>query len=170
MLRFIASALFTCLFTAPALAQDLSWRDVTPKLQGCWDGTGMGGSVSECWLVAEDGRADGLFLMRQDGAPTFSEILTIDDFGEGVEMRLKHVNPDMTGWEEKDDFVRFRLTGVEADQLIFKGLTLRFTGDDQLDIELMMTFGEGEPRAVPFSFTRTAYVVRADSAPTADSD
>lgn len=168
MLRTLCLASSLILLASPALAEDHAWRELTPKLEGCWDGSGMGNPVSECWIVAEDGRADGLFIMRKNGGPYFAEIIAIDDFGAGVEMRLKHVNGDMTGWEEKDDYVSFRLTGVEADRLIFKGLTLTFDGNDRLSADLTMSFGADDIRNVPFNFMRTATLDRSTPRPEAD--
>lgn len=160
MLRSIFLSLSLCAVANTALATDISWQDITPKLEGCWDGKGMGGTVSECWIIAEDGRADGMFLLRTDDKLNFAEILTIDTFGDGVEMRLKHVNPDMTGWEEKDDYTRFQLVSVEHDRLIFKGLTLIFEGDSHLTAELQMTSSEDKVRTVTFDFVRTAHLDR----------
>lgn len=145
---------------APAFGDDIYWRDVTPRLEGCWSGTGMGGEVHECWVVAEDGRADGLFLIRQDNAPLFAEIIAIDDFGEGPQMRLKHVNPDMTGWEEKEEHLTFRLLEVAPNTLTFKGLVLSLEDDDTLNIDLQMRMGDGEARTVPFRFIRTTQMIR----------
>lgn len=167
-IRLFLPALF--IFSVPhtALAADtaknestLDWRNITPKLQGCWDGTGLDGNVSECWLVDSSGRADGMFLLRKEGEPVFAEILVIDDFGEGPQMRLKHVNPDMTGWEDKDDYVRFTLTGTSSDRLDFKGLSLIFDGENKLRAELMMRMKDGV-QMVPFDFTRTGRLSRTD--------
>ncbi|MGJ8558745.1 MAG: DUF6265 family protein [Litorimonas sp.] len=160
MFKSIFLSLSLCAVASTALATDISWRDIMPKLEGCWNGEGMGGTISECWIIAADGRADGMFLLRTGDKPTFAEILTIDAFDDGVEMRLKHVNPDMTGWEDKDDYTRFQLVSVEQDRLIFKGLTLIFKGDSQLTAELQMTSGEDKVRTVTFDFVRTAHLDR----------
>lgn len=78
-------------------------------------------------------------------------------------MRLKHVYGDMTGWEEKDDYVSFKLVSAHADTLTFKGLVLIFDGDDKLRTELKMTMKNGETRLMPFSFRRTAQIARAET-------
>ncbi|MDX1384275.1 MAG: DUF6265 family protein, partial [Thermoanaerobaculia bacterium] len=59
----------------------------------------------------------------------------------------------LTGWEEKDDFVSFRLVKVEEGVAYFHGLTYRRVGDDQLRIFLAMRQG-GELREVDFSLRR----------------
>jgi len=160
MFRSLLVFLALCSLASTAIAAEPNWSDITPRLEGCWDGDGLGGTVSECWVIAENGRADGLFVLRSNNSPNFSEILTIDAFDDGVEMRLKHVGPDMTGWEEKDDFVKFSLLSVEPDRLIFKGLVLIFDGDDHMKAELQMTYGEGDVRTVTFDFVRTAHLNR----------
>lgn len=44
---------------------DLGW------LQGCWEGTGFGNRVEECWMSAPDGRLTGMFQMIEaDGKQT----------------------------------------------------------------------------------------------------
>lgn len=155
MIRLPAVTALCLALATPALAEDLTWRDVTPQLEGCWQGTGLGGEVWECWVVHENGRADGMFLLRKEGAPVFQEILTIDEFENGPQMRLKHVNGDMTGWEEKDDFTKFDFVSAEANQITFKGLTFNFEGDDLL-INLSMRMKDGDVRIMPFEFKRTA--------------
>lgn len=152
-------SLATALTTIPALAQETDWRDVTPRMEGCWEGSGMGGIVSECWLVDASGRADGMYSLYRDGDYVFGEILAMDDFGEGLELRLKHVNADMTGWEEKDDFTRFKVESVTRDQIIFRGLSFAFVGDDEMNIDLTMRTKDGL-KSVPFNFTRISIPAR----------
>lgn len=168
MFRTALAALTACAalsLTTPAAADDMDWRKATHILEGCWEGTGLGGDVAECWIVADDGRADGMFLMRRDGQPAFAEIITIDDFGDGPEMRLKHVHADMTGWEEKDEYVSFRFLSAGPERLTFKGVVLRFDGADIMNTELKMEMKDGEVRTMPFNFTRTASVTRVNPSP-----
>ena len=57
----------------------------------------------------------------------------IAEVGNSIEYRVKHFNPDMTGWEEKAHFIRFPLVAVEEDAWYFDGLTIRRTGPDTAD-------------------------------------
>lgn len=160
MRRLITAGLGLLFLATPALAEEITWQDVIPQLEGCWEGTGLGGDSFECWVVHEDGRADGMFLQRQDSKPSFAEILTIDEFETGVEMRLKHVFPDMKGWEEKDDFVTFPFVEAKPDSLIFNGLIIRFVGDDTLEIDVTLHMKDGSTQVMPFKFARTATLDR----------
>ena len=40
-------------------------------------------------------------------------------------LRLKHFNEDLTGWEEKNDMLTFRLVAIKECAAYFQALTLR---------------------------------------------
>ena len=109
-----------------ARAADFSW------LSGRWVGEGLGGSMDEVWSDPAGGAMVGYFRLVRDGKPVFYEILTIMESEGSVEMRLKHVNPDMTGWEEKNGFVTFRLVKHDATGAYFSGLTFRRISDTEM--------------------------------------
>ena len=53
-------------------------------------------------------------------------------------LKLKHFNADLTGWEEKDRFVTFRLVRVTPEAVHFDGLTFRRDAPDRLSIFLAL--------------------------------
>jgi hypothetical protein len=106
---------------------DLAW------LAGVWTGEGFGGQIDEVWSAPGGGAMVGYFRLVKDGKPVFYEILTLVESEGSVEMRLKHVNPDMTGWEEKDRFVTFRLVQHDATGAYFSGLTFRRVSPDLME-------------------------------------
>ena len=110
-----------------ARVADLAW------LAGKWHGEGLGGTVDEVWSEPAGGAMVGYFRLVRDGKPVFYEILTLMESEGSVEMRLKHVNPDMTGWEEKNGFLTFRLVRQDKTGAWFEGLTFRRAGDDRID-------------------------------------
>ena len=118
-----------------ATVADLAW------LTGAWTGEGLGGAVDEAWSAPAGGAMVGYFRLVRDGAPVFYEILTILEREGSVEMRLKHVNADMTGWEEKNAFTTFRLAKLEPGTAWFNGLTFRRVGDDRMEIYLALRAG-----------------------------
>ncbi|MEM7728943.1 MAG: DUF6265 family protein [Pseudomonadota bacterium] len=146
------------LFAPPAWADGAEWSEVTPRLEGCWSGTGFDNEVSECWLTHDDGRADGMLVMRSDGKPVFSQILTIDMFDGKPQMRLKHVTGDMTGWEEKGDFTDFTFVSADKDTLSFKGLVLHFDGDMSRRTYIDMKQRDGQVRRMPFLYSRVSRI------------
>jgi hypothetical protein len=109
-----------------AKAADFAW------LSGSWVGEGLGGSMDEVWSDPAGGAMVGYFRLVRDGKPVFYEILTLMESEGSVEMRLKHVNPDMTGWEEKNAFVTFRLVKHDATGAYFTGLTFRRISDTEM--------------------------------------
>jgi len=155
-----ALILFLILLTAPTdtgdtedppprlRLSDLSW------LEGCWQGTGFGKRVTECWMRAPDGRMTGMFqLIGDDGAQEMSEIFVLDEFEDGPAIRLKHFGPELIGWEARDDFVVFELRETGPDFARFDGLTYRLTAADRLVAELAVT-DNGAQRTVRLAFGR----------------
>lgn len=106
---------------------DLAW------LEGRWQGEGLGGTVEEVWGPPAGGAMVGYFRLVTNAKPALYEIMTLLEVDGSVEMRLKHVNPDMTGWEEKNDFLTFRLVRHDATGAYFDGLTFRRAGPDRID-------------------------------------
>lgn len=112
---------------------DLRW------LVGAWTGEGLGGTSDEVWSEPAGGAMVGYFrLVGKEGKPVFYEIMTLLEHEGSVEMRLKHVNADMTGWEEKNDYVTFRLARLDATGAWFDGLTLRRNGPDRIEAFLAL--------------------------------
>ena len=129
---------------------DLGW------LKGCWEGTGFGNRVGECWMSAPGGRLTGVFQMLDaDGSQTMSEIFVLDHFEYGPAIRLKHFHADLTGWEGRDDFVVFPLRETGPDFARFDGLTYRLAEDGRLIVELMVSRG-GESSLQRLEFQRVA--------------
>lgn len=110
-----------------ARVADLAW------LSGTWTGEGLGGAIDEVWSEVRGGTMVGYFRLVRDGKPVFYELLTLLEHEGSVEMRLKHANPDMTGWEEKNDFVTFKLARLEPDAAWFNGLTFKRISDDLIE-------------------------------------
>ena len=124
-------------------------------LTGVWRGTGLGGEVEETWTAPLAGSMVGTFKLVRDGEPSFYEMIVIAERDDTVDLRLKHFNADMTGWEEKNDFLTFSLVGVSANEAHFGGLTYRLTEDDRLEVYLAMTSGDADTRReVAFEFVR----------------
>ena len=116
----------------PAKVAEFAW------LEGRWSGEGLGGQVEEAWSSPNAGSMVGYFRLIKDGKPVFYEILTLLEVDGSVEMRLKHVNPDMTGWEEKNAFVTFKLVKQDDSAAYFSGLTFKRVGPDRIDAYLAL--------------------------------
>lgn len=74
----------------------------------------------------------GTFLQQgEDGEIQFTEHLYLMEEEGTLVLRLKHFNPDLTGWEEKDDMLSFRLVAIEPCAAYFHALTLRCADADK---------------------------------------
>lgn len=128
---------------------DLAW------LEGCWQGEGLGGAISECWMLSPTGRMTGTFqLLEPDGTQRFSEILLLDEFEDGPAMRVKHFTPGFVGWEEKDGFHSFALEETGEGFGRFRGLTLELTEDGRQVATLLMRGADGEVREEQLVYQR----------------
>jgi len=132
-----------------ATVEDLSW------LAGRWTGDGLGGSTEEVWSEPMGGVMLGTFRLLRDGKPVFYEFMNLGVTDQGLTLRLKHFNADMTGWEEKDKFVEFRHVSTKGPLVQFDGLTFRRDADDALTIFLALRSKDGTVREETFRMKRT---------------
>lgn len=123
-------------------------------LSGHWQGDGMGGFNEELWGQPLGGSMMGLFRHVSEEEPVFSEIMQIAEEDGTLVLRLKHFNPDLTGWEEKDGMVTFPLVRIdEGEAAFFQALTYRLVSENELTIYLAL-HGEAGVREVVFELHR----------------
>lgn len=148
---------FTVMLLAPAPAlaapaatlADLAW------LQGSWEGEGIAGAPAlEAYSSPAGGQMVGHFRqMNADGTVMFYEIITIVEEGGSLAYRLKHFNPDLTGWEEKNEVKAFALTAKLADRFDFSGLVYERTGADTMTASVVVE-EKGKRETMVFRFRR----------------
>lgn len=104
----------------------------TDWLIGQWSGTGIGGATAmESWLPPSGGTMVGTFVQETaEGAIQFTEHLYLMEEDDTLVLRLKHFNADLTGWEERDGMLTFRLLAIEPCAAYFHALTLRCADAD----------------------------------------
>jgi hypothetical protein len=120
-----------------ATLADAAW------LIGSWTGPGLGGVSEETWAPAAGGAMMGMFRLVINRRVSFYEFMNLAEENGTLVLKLKHFNPDMTGWEEKDRWVTFRLARVSPGVLEFGGLTFRRNGDTGLRIFLALRDANG---------------------------
>lgn len=105
----------------PATLEQMDW------LVGQWVGEGIQGAPAmESWLPPTGPTMVGTFVQEtSEGAIMFTEHMYLMEEAGTLVLRLKHFNADLTGWEEKDDMLTFRLVAVEPCAAYFRALTLR---------------------------------------------
>lgn len=140
-------------FTSPpATIHQMLW------LEGLWQGEGIEGArATENWLPPTGTTMVGTFIQQTaEGGIMFSEHMHIIEEGGSLVLKLKHFNADLTGWEDKDGMVTFRLLGTEFCAAYFSGLTLRCDGPDRLVVAVRMRSDGPEPKELLFRFDRAA--------------
>jgi hypothetical protein len=133
----------------PATVADLAW------LSGYWQGEGLGGSCEEVWGKPSGDRMFGYFSLRNTKGHVFSEMMTMVEEGGSVVLKLKHFDPAFKGWEEKEDFVSFKLVKLGEKEAFFQGLTFRRVSEERLEIFLRLS-EDGKSHEESFVFRRVA--------------
>ena len=125
-------------------------------LVGQWSGIGIGGAEAhESWLPLSGDTMVGSFVQETpEGAIMFTEHMYLMAHEGSLVVRLKHFNPDLTGWEEKDGMVTFRLLASEPCALYFNALTYRCDADGGMVVAVRMKSDKPEPQELVFRFRR----------------
>jgi hypothetical protein len=129
---------------------------VADWLVGDWVGTGIeGAEAAESWLPPSSGAMVGVFVQEKpDGALMFTEHMYMAEEAGSLVLKLKHFNPDLTGWEEKDGMVRFRFLSAEPCALYFSALTYRCEGENGLLVAVRMKSEGDKVNELVFRFRR----------------
>lgn len=139
-------------FTSPpAMIAEAGW------LVGQWVGEGIGGAEAhESWLAPSGTTMVGTFVQETaDGGILFTEHMYLMEQDGSLVVKLKHFNPDLTGWEDKEGMVTFRLLAAEPCALYFSALTYRCGDDGSLIVAVRMKSDKPEPVELVFRFRRT---------------
>lgn len=131
-------------------------------LIGQWQGACFGGIGEEIWTSPVDGVMMGMYRFYKDGKPGFYEFCHLGDFGDGIELRIKHFNPDFKGWESKEDFVSMKLIKISKNKAIFDGLTMELASDGTLQIKLDIDQGDGQIKTENMNFVKIGTLTNHD--------
>lgn len=107
-------------------------------LVGSWTGTAFGQRFEEVWNPPSAGSMVGLYKLYGDEGVRFYEILLLTVEEGTLSLKVRHFNADFTAWEDKEDFVSFRLVAIEDDALHFGGMSFYRDGEDAMDGYLLM--------------------------------
>lgn len=96
----------------------------------------------------------GVYRLVRDGKPVFYELMTLVEEKGSLVLRLKHFNPDLTGWEEKEKTVDFHFVGKADGATYFEGITFRPEGETAATIFLAIQQKGGSMKEEEFSYMR----------------
>ncbi|WP_086617707.1 DUF6265 family protein [Erythrobacter tepidarius] len=130
--------------------------DAATWLVGQWSGTGIAGAEAhEDWLPPSGDTMVGSFVQETpEGGIMFTEHMYLMEHEGSLVLRLKHFNPDLTGWEEKDGMLSFRLLSAEPCALYFSAVTYRCDGEGGMLIAVRMKSDTPKPHELVFRFRR----------------
>ena len=132
---------------------DLKW------LTGIWLGSNGDQYIEEHWSQPVANQLIGMFRMLQAGLPVFYEFMTIGLEENLISLSIKHFNPGLIGWEDKDQAVTYDLVQHESHELVFfkrqavdsNWLVYRRTGSR---LEVFFTDSAGKVEGSRFEFER----------------
>ncbi len=109
-----------------AKLSDVAW------MAGSWSGEAFDDVFEEVWNPPSAGSMIGLFKLLKNNQVVFYELLLISEEEGSLSLKVKHFNDDFTAWEEKEDFVRFRLVKIEENAVHFSGLSFYRINDNEM--------------------------------------
>jgi len=98
---------------------DLQW------FTGNWVGSHGEDQIEEYWSPPAAGTMMGMFRWIHEGRVRFYELLTIERESIGLVLRIKHFNPGLVGWEEKDESKEFVLVQHNGHEAVFLQLNVK---------------------------------------------
>ncbi len=119
-----------------ATLEDARW------LVGSWEGTAFGQKFEEVWNPPSADSMVGMFKLFSDEGVAFYELLLLTVEEGTLSLKVKHFNADFTAWEEKADFINFRLVKIEPNALHFGGISFYRRSNDQIDGYIVMKNNE----------------------------
>jgi hypothetical protein len=132
----------------PATIADMAW------LAGRWTGKALGGDSEEIWSDPSAGSMMGMYRFVRDGKTVFYELLTIVEENGSLMLRLKHFNPNLTGWEEKLKTIDFPLVAKQDGAVHFEGMSFHPKGTSELVVYLAIHQKDGTMREEAFQYAR----------------
>ena len=120
----------------PGTLDDVAW------IVGSWAGEAFGGTFEETWNPASLGTMVGMFKVMGDGEISFYELMLLAEEEGSLSLKVKHFSADFAAWEDKEDYLNFRLVKAEDAAVHFSGLSFYRINDDEMHSYL--TFRDGD--------------------------
>jgi hypothetical protein len=116
-----------------ATPADLHW------LSGSWMGRHGEDVVEEYWSPLGAGTLMAMLRWQKDGRVFFYELMAIERDAEHLALRIKHFDPGLRGWEEKQEAMECRLVRLRDREAVFletnephRWVIYRLEADDRL--------------------------------------
>jgi len=123
-------------------------------LTGHWKGEAFGGIAEEIWSPPLGGTMMFSFRLVADNKVSFYELGHIKEIDGTLILQLKHFAGDLTGWEEKEDTVDFKLVKVAYDIMYFDDFTIERITDKKINMYVVIGNEDGSKEEAKFEYTR----------------
>lgn len=124
-------------------------------IKGYWKGEAFGGFTEELWSPPIAGSMMCAFKLVVNGKVNFYELVTKTEEKETLQLRLKHFDPKLKGWEEKDKTIDFPLVKVSENRVCFDEFTFERIGPNEMNIYVVIRQKNAKLDEVKFHFIRS---------------
>ena len=111
-------------------------------LVGNWHGTAFGERMEETWSAPTGGSMVGTFKLFDGDEPAMYEVMLLTVEDGTLILKVKHFSADFTAWEDKPDYVSFRLVKLAENELHFGGLSFYKRSENTMDGYIVMRNGD----------------------------
>jgi hypothetical protein len=131
---------------------DLNW------LTGHWQGSIEGNIIEEIWSCIHAKSMMGMFRWFKDEIPSLLEFMAINQKGDEIYLNLKHFDQNFYANEDKEEFILFKLEGVESNYALFihddyqNYMRLSYTRKDPHTLIVELRMGKKDPEVLTFNF------------------
>jgi hypothetical protein len=95
------------------------------------------------------------FKFIENNQVKFYELITISEHQSSLLLQLKHFGQDLTGWEEKDQSMDFKLVRLTHNAAYFEGYTNKLINPNKMHVCVVVD-NDGEKRETKFVFKRSS--------------
>lgn len=159
LLGIRGEAVTTCLSQSPPPGPKVSSLADLGFITGHWSGELDGGTTDEHWSAPSGDNMMGVFRYIKKGKAVFYEMLLIEMTATGPVLRLKHFNPGLIGWEEKDQVYSYPLVELSKNKAAFERpdkqtrMTFQRTSSDSM-VVVLERLKDGKMIAEEFKYQR----------------
>ena len=128
-----------------ATLQDVKW------IVGNWTGEALGGICQETWSEPIGNSMMFSFKLVVDGKVAFYELGHIIEKDKTLLYQIKHFDPNLKGWEEKDQSEDFRFIKKEGNRMYFDNFTFEYVSENEVNL---YAYFEDSKEEVVFNFKK----------------
>ncbi len=128
--------------------EQISW------LSGQWKGEAFGGQTEENWSVASAGSMMAVFKLITNNQVAFYDLKIIKEVEQTLVLQIKHFDPDLKGWETKNETIDCPLLKITPSQAVFEGMRFEKISATKMRVYVDVENDEGQLELVQFNYNK----------------